>query len=70
MQPAAMQTARRRLGAAASQQPPACSIYAAVDLSGFAFTTRLSPFDWRLLHGFDPDDVVRAALQQQRARPP
>lgn len=46
---------------AASQPPPApCSIYSALDLSGFAFTTRRSPFDWRLLHGVDADEVVRA----------
>lgn len=40
------------------QQQAAEDIYAAVDLTHFRFTTRVNPFDWRLLHGIDVDEVV------------
>ena len=33
-------------------------IYAAIDLSNFCFTRRSVPFDWRVLHGLDPDALV------------
>jgi len=37
-------------------------IWTHVDLRGFRFTPRITSFDWRLLHGLDPDQVVRLAL--------
>jgi hypothetical protein len=33
-------------------------IYSSVRLPSFYFTSRVAPFDWRLLHGVDVDEVV------------
>lgn len=33
-------------------------IYSSIQVQNFRFTPRTSPFDWRLLHGVDVDDVV------------
>ncbi len=32
-----------------------------VSLTGFRFSYRGAPIEWRLLHGIDPDAVVRAS---------
>jgi hypothetical protein len=36
-------------------------IYSSVRVSNFQFTSRATPFDWRLLHGVDVDEVVSTA---------
>eukprot|EP00882_Tetradesmus_deserticola_P033382 GHRQ01038133.1.p1 GENE.GHRQ01038133.1~~GHRQ01038133.1.p1 ORF type:complete len:113 (+),score=34.82 GHRQ01038133.1:214-552(+) len=34
-------------------------IYSSTCISNFQFSSRVAPFDWRLLHGVDVDEVVR-----------
>lgn len=45
-------------------------IWTKVDLSGFSFTPRVLPFDWRLLHGVDADELVRVARRHGGAAGP
>jgi hypothetical protein len=33
-------------------------IYTSVRVSNFRFRSRVTPFDWRLLHGVDADELV------------
>lgn len=56
-----------RVGAAGTCGRGSRDIWSSVDLRGFAFTSRIAGFEWKLLHGVDAEDVVRSNRGQHRA---